>query len=132
MILKRFSQFRSYLARLPVDNRLRQLKKLLPKISEKGTSAGKVVLVQAVSDPFYLSLFSAVLCEMKKGEGIQSELFISRSIESEMGCGIRASLKRSFPYVWLTSRQWTNMYEGVSSIVGSSRSAKFFNAPRGL
>jgi hypothetical protein len=118
MIRKRFSQLRNYYSRLPADARLRQLKALLPTIGQKSNSGSKLVLVQAVADPYYLSLFSAILREMDKQTEVQSELLIFRSIESEMGYGIRASLKRSFPYVWLTSRQWTNMYEGVSSVVG--------------
>jgi len=118
MIMKRFSQLRNYVARLPVDDRLRQLKTLLPTIGEKAKSHAKLVLVQAVADPYYLSLFSAILCEMEKESEITPELLVFRSIESEMGYGIRAALKRSFPYIWLTSRQWIRMYEGVSSVVG--------------
>jgi hypothetical protein len=118
MIMKRFSLLRNYVARLPVDDRLRQLKALLPTIGKKTKSDAKLVLVQVVADPYYLSLFSVILCEMGKGSEITPELLVFRSIESEMGYGIRASLKRSFPYIWLTSRQWIRMYEGVSSVVG--------------
>lgn len=118
MWLKKISVLYSYFKILPVEARLRELKGLLPRIGQRENSGSKIILIQAVADPYYLALFSAVLREMEKETEIYVELFVFRSIESELGAGVRALLKRTFPFVWLASGQWVRMYDGLASRVG--------------
>lgn len=119
--MKIYSVARAYLRSLPDDAVLRELKNLLPAITRLNIGAGpatKRILIQAVADPYYLSLFSAILCEMSKHSKVTCELFMFRSIEAETGNGFKASLKRLFPFTWLISKQWARMYAGVAPAVG--------------
>jgi hypothetical protein len=118
MLLKKLAVIRGYIQALPAEKRLRELKSLLPVSGGKCNSKLDVVLVQTVADPYYLALFSGVIREMRKGIEICPELFVFQSIETELGVGARASLKRSFPYIWLSTRSWIRMYCGVTSEVG--------------
>jgi hypothetical protein len=114
-----FSTVLSCFRRLPNDPLLRELKQLLPVLdlpSRPGRQA-KLVLIQSVADPYNLLLFSVILREMSKSTQVQPELFVSRSIEAGTGVGFKASIRRSFPYQWLTFRQWVRMYDGIATKV---------------
>lgn len=103
---------------LPDDPVIRALKDKLPVIRQRHSNESTLVLVQAVQDPYYIALFSVLLQQMVKHSKVSAELFVFTSVEVEFGVGIRASLKRSFLYLWLTRRQWLRMYEGIASRVG--------------
>jgi hypothetical protein len=118
MLIKKLSVIRSYIESLPADSRLRELKAFLPVSAKQNKSTSNVVLVQAVADPYYLALFSGVIRELSKRVQLCPELFVFRSIEAELGIGVRASLKRSFPYIWISTRSWITMYSGLTSAVG--------------
>lgn len=111
--------FRNYFRRLPSNPLVIHLKGLLPHLRSSSPVPGAMpVLVQVVSDPYYLSLFAIILHEISKSEEITPELLIFNSVDASMGCGFKASLKRSYPFVWLTSRQWINVYRVLTSKIG--------------
>jgi len=113
-----YSLLKESLRRLPDDLVMRRLKDKLPVIQVQPSQEGARVLVQAVQDPYYIALFSVLLQQMVKHTKVSAELFVFTSVNVEFGVGIRASLKRSFLYLWLTRRQWLRMYEGVAPRVG--------------
>jgi hypothetical protein len=104
--------------RLPDDAVIRDLKKKLPVIHQEITKRSPLVLVQSVQDPHYIALFNVILQVMAKHACFRAEQYVFTSINVEFGVGVRAFLKRSFPYLWLTRRQWQCMYEGVAPKVG--------------
>lgn len=118
MLLNKLVRIWSYIQALPAQSRLRELRPLLPASSKTINLKSNVILVQAVADPYYLALFSAMIREMRETTEIRPELFVFQSIETETGDSVRASLKRSFPYIWLSSRPWISMYREVTSLVG--------------
>jgi hypothetical protein len=113
-----YSLIKASLQDLPGDPIIRQLKCKLPIIRPQQSEQSMLILVQAVKDPYYIVLFSALLKHMEQLSSFNAELFVFTSLDAEFGVGIRASLKRSFPYLWLTQRQWLRMYEGVAPKVG--------------
>jgi hypothetical protein len=101
-----------------IDARLIELCHRLPKFESSDKENGKIVLVQAAPDPYYLALFSVLLCEMNKYGSISPELFVFQSIPTDGSVGVKARLKWTTPFAWLTTRQWLCLYEGVAPKVG--------------
>jgi hypothetical protein len=111
--------FRSYFRSLPDDPIAIELARQWKSSNRpKTNSSSEKILIQAVQDPYYFSLFSTIFHEIRKIEEVSVELFVFCSIEASMGNGIKASLKRSYPFVWLITRQWIKIYQCINAKVG--------------
>lgn len=106
---------KTYFRKNPHDPAVEGLLKYLPELKLNGAGlARKKIVVQAVQDPYYVSVFSAILSEMSKRVLVDSERVVFRSVESAIGTGVREFVKRSFPFNWLISRQWNALYKKVA------------------
>ena len=103
---------------LPRDQFLRDLMSKLPVVRQEVSDNSKLVLVQAVHDPYYIAIFSTLLSQMSKQGALNVELFVFTSVGSEFGIGVKSTIKRSFPYIWLSTKPWIRMHEGITKKIG--------------
>ena len=116
-----WKSLRRLLKSLPDQPMLVELKKLLPAPHvphSSNTGARDVVLMQCVADAYFFSLFAELSAALKQRASFEMSLFALRSVDGAIGRGWRQSLRRCFPVSGLTTRQWLNMYDGISCEVG--------------
>lgn len=116
--MKLLTLAKNLLRKLPDEGRIAVLARSLPRKMPAGISGSRTVLVQCVADPYYLSIFSAVIHQLSKDSPTNVDLVVTRSIETSFGNAPSAYLKRSFGYAGLLSRRWINAYSSVGSKVG--------------
>lgn len=104
------TSLRSLTRRLPDDHRL---PRFIAAACLGARTSGRPeikVLVQCVADIYYLGLFNIVLDAMRKHRTVVAETFVLRSLDSAIGRGLRACVRRSYPHSGMLSAQWTRIY----------------------
>jgi len=77
-----------------------------------------VVVVQCVSDPFYLGLFAHLAHSFRCRSDAKVELLVPQSFNVTIGTGLLALILRTFPINRLKINQWIRIWSVVSPDVG--------------
>lgn len=117
-MMRRVGRLAKNLLRSFPDQRIENYAARLPRNIPGDSPVYAHVLVQCVSDVYFLSVFSAIIHQLSTCKRLKVELAVTRSIESASGSSLRAYLKRSFGYSFFLSRRWINAYSNLGASIG--------------
>jgi hypothetical protein len=99
-------------ANIPTNHAVRVFRTLLVG-SASSRPGSRPAAVEALEDPFYFALFSAIVAELQRHVNVHGELIVVRGISGAVGVDWLARIRRSVPVTWLISNQWLRAYRGV-------------------
>ena len=90
---------------------------------KRAASSGPVILVEAVEDHYYLTLFSRIVGKIAAGRPVEVQQFIPRSLRPGCTRSLYQAFKAVCFYNLLTDRKWRRLYAAFCSRVAYKSAA---------